>query len=70
MQNFKDIIKWSSTNYNKKREERKKEKDPKGTSKLHLRYHQYHKKNLDKTNIIIPKKVINIDWSGPYMRIS
>jgi hypothetical protein len=58
------------SNYNKERLERgkkkSKERDSRSTSKLRLSYHQYNKKDFDKTNIKIPRKVINCSKSGSH----
>lgn len=41
----------------------KKEGDSKDTSKFQLWHHQYQRKDLDETNLMIPKKITNDDRS-------
>jgi len=36
-------------------------------SKLWLSHHQYYQKNLDDTNLMTPKKIINSNTSGPHL---
>ena len=53
--------------FNKERGERKMKgkKNLESIPKLQWRHHWYCCKDIDKTNPIIPMKVINVDWSGP-----
>lgn len=59
------------TTFNKKtlneqeREKRNEEKNRRDTSKLRSRHQQYHQKNINKSNLIIPKKITNdnMNWS-------
>jgi hypothetical protein len=59
------------TTFNKKilneqeREKRNEEKNRRDISKLRSRHQQYHQKNINKSNLIIPKKITNdnMNWS-------
>jgi hypothetical protein len=46
--------------------ERKEKKNSRDRSKLQLRHHSDHKKNLDEINLIITSKVTNNNWNWPY----
>jgi hypothetical protein len=61
----------SCVNYKEGREEIRekkinKERDPKSILKFRLRYHWYHKKNIDKINPTL-RKVTNNDRSGLHL---